>query len=263
MEVILNINNLKYSYNDEKYIFNNLCMNIEKHSLTAISGPNSSGKTTLLKLLSTNKYNLKETIILNGKDIVDYSKEEYDKQVQALFYTNSFKERIVEDELYIDQEVIDEEKTNYLIDKFKIKSILNKEINKLDNKTKYKILLIKRILNTSNLLLIDSLDEYFDKEEVSTIIKILKKCIEKYDLTIIISINNLINSLETDKLYIINNGETVLSGDPMRVLEKDNIINKIGLDIPFMIDLSVKLRDYNLIDKIILDKDKLINTLWK
>lgn len=263
MDVLLNINNLEYSYRDEITIFDNLCMNIVKSSLTAISGPNNSGKTTLLKLLSINKYNHKEKIVLNGKDIVDYSKEEYDREVQLVLFTNSFKEKIVEDELYIDQTIIDEDKTNYLINLFKVKSILNKEISKLDNKDKYKILLIKKILNTSNLLLIDSLDEYFTFEEVSIIIKSLKKCIEKYHLTIIITINNLINSLETDKLYIINEGRVILSGEPIKVLEKDNIINKAGLEIPFMIDLSVKLRDYNLIDKIILSKDKLINTLWK
>ena len=82
MEVILNINNLKYSYNDENIIFNNLCMYIQKSSITAISGPNNSGKTTLLKLLSTNKYNrkgmrliLSSTILILNKNIINKFKQ--------------------------------------------------------------------------------------------------------------------------------------------------------------------------------------------
>ena len=51
--------------------------------------------------------------------------------------------------------------------------------------------------------------------------------------------------------------------EPLKVLEKDNIINKVDLDLPFMIDLSSKLRDYDLIKEIELDKESLINKLWK
>ena len=42
-----------------------------------------------------------------------------------------------------------------------------------------------------------------------------------------------------------------------------DIINKVGLDLPFMIDLTTKLKDYDLIKDIETDKDKLINKLWK
>ena len=64
-------------------------------------------------------------------------------------------------------------------------------------------------------------------------------------------------------LYIIGNKKIILEGKPLEVLEKDNILNKVGLNIPFMADLSVKLKDYDLIDSIILDKDRMVNILWK
>ena len=64
-------------------------------------------------------------------------------------------------------------------------------------------------------------------------------------------------------MYILDEGKVALEGIPLEVLEKDNIINKIGLNIPFMIDLSVKLRDYDLIEDIELDKNRMIEKLWK
>ena len=264
MEVIVNINNLEYSYNDKNTIFNNLCMYIQKNSITAISGPNNSGKSTLLKLLSTNKYNKKGSIIIDAKDIVEYSKKEYDKLVQAVFPNNSiFKQSKVIDELYINQEEIDEEKTNFIIKNLNLTKILNKDINTLSRQDKYRLLISKAILNTNSIILLDSLDEYFNNNEILELYTFFRKCIEKYDLTFIITINNLINSIETDYLFIINQGGTILYGEPLKVLDKDNIINKAGLEIPFMIDLSVKLKDYNLLNNIELNKERLINTLWK
>ena len=69
-------------------------------------------------------------------------------------------------------------------------------------------------------------------------------------------------NLLSNYTYIISNGEVVIEGYPMEVLEKDNIINKAGLNLPFMMDLSVKLRDYDLIKQIELDMDRLVDTLW-
>ena len=85
----------------------------------------------------------------------------------------------------------------------------------------------------------------------------------KFGLTVIITVTNLEISIDTDYLYIIDKGNLELSGKPLEVLEKDNIINKIGLNIPFMIDLSVKLRDYDLITDIETDYDRMIEALWK
>ena len=64
-------------------------------------------------------------------------------------------------------------------------------------------------------------------------------------------------------MFIINNGKVLLSGSPIEVLKYDNILNKNGLEIPFIIDLSVKMMDYNLIDEPVLDMDRMVDTIWK
>ena len=94
-------------------------------------------------------------------------------------------------------------------------------------------------------------------------LKYLNSYREKHNTTILYTTLNLLESLETDQLYIINNGKIDLSGKPIDVLQQDNKINKIGLKIPFMIDLSVKLKDYELIDEVELDKHRMVDLLWK
>ena len=77
------------------------------------------------------------------------------------------------------------------------------------------------------------------------------------------TIKDINYSLESDELIVINKKGIVLKGKPIDVLNKDNILNKNGIELPFMYDLSIKLRDYNLVDEIILDQDRMIDKLWK
>ena len=74
---------------------------------------------------------------------------------------------------------------------------------------------------------------------------------------------DLNQSLYSDYLYIIDEGRTLLSGEPITILQRDNLINKAGLNLPFMVDLSVKLRDYELITKLTLDMNRMVEELWK
>ena len=85
------------------------------------------------------------------------------------------------------------------------------------------------------------------------------------DLTIIMTTSNLEDCIQSDYIYVIDNNIVALEGKPTEVLQKDNILNKIGLELPFMIDLSVKLRDYDLIGNVDINMDieGMVNLLWK
>ena len=261
MEVILNINNLKYLD-----IFNDLSIYIEKNTITTISGKNNCGKTTLFRLLDR-QIITDSNIILNTENIYDYKIDEYSMLVKTIipneFY---FREKIVEDELY---SVIDEydknkfEMIENLIKKFGIKKYLKKEISTLSTGEKILISIVRDLINKPELLLLDNIDIFFNNIEMKNILKNIREYIKEYGLTVLLTTLNLDISLDTDELYIIDNGRVSLHGTPITILQKDNVINKIGLSIPFMIDLSVKLRDYDLIESIELDMNRMIEQLWK
>ena len=50
---------------------------------------------------------------------------------------------------------------------------------------------------------------------------------------------------------------------PFKVYKKYDKMMDLGFKLPFMIELSLKLMNLNLIDHIYLDKEKLVNDLWK
>ena len=47
------------------------------------------------------------------------------------------------------------------------------------------------------------------------------------------------------------------------MLQDDKIWKEAGMKLPFMADLSLKLKYYNLLDEPILDMNKMVKQLWK
>ncbi len=261
MEVILNINDLKF-YD----LFDNLSIYIEKNKFITISGANNCGKTTLIRILSR-QIETQNNIILYSKNIYDYKIEDYLKEVRSVIPKEIiFNENTLEEELNYQSELEVSDKNifiNYIIKGLKIKRMLNKEINYLSSDEIVLAQIAIALVNHPKILLLDNIFDYLDKNEIENLYNFLRDYQEKFGLTVIMTTIDLKNSIESDYLYIIDSKKVILSGEPLTILQRDNIINKAGLSLPFMIDLSVKLRDYEIINSIYLNKIKMVDEIWK
>ena len=253
----IDIKNLTY-----KNLFNGLNLQIESNEFVTLSGANNCGKTTLIRILSREiegNFDIK----LLDKKINEYRIDELGKILQVVipeeikFYENKLYEEIC---FYTNG---NSKLLDILIKGLRIKKILDKNPKTF---TKQEVVLSQIALALAaqpKILLIDNISPYFNNKEIDYILLFLKEFIKNYDITIIYSTLNLEEALLTDDLVIINDGRIELMGNPIEILQKDNIINRIGLNIPFMIDLSVKLKDYDLLDEIELDKNRMVDKLWK
>lgn len=253
-----------------KDIFQNFNLIIEKEKFTAISGTNSSGKSTLIKIIST-MITINNCIFYNNKLIEKINKSELfsDMGVVILEDKLTFTCSSVEEELFniLENLKMDQkEKINQyqkVIKLLKIDDILTENPNKLTRNLKIKVLLAATLIYKPKILLLDDICSMMTKRETTEILKILKTLNKEDKITIIMTTDNLNEVIDTDYLYILEQGKVILEGKPLEVLKQDNTINRLGLSVPFMIDLSVKLNDYNLVDEIILDMDRMIEILWK
>jgi ABC-type cobalamin/Fe3+-siderophores transport system ATPase subunit len=250
------------------HLFSNFSIALEKEKFITISGANNCGKTTLIRIIS-GQVHLNNTITLYDKPFESYKVTEIANIIQSVIPLElTYFQNTVENEmLYQISNDITKSERNKLIKEiaktFKLTKLLTKSVESLKNKEKIYLQLALAIIKNPKIILVDDLSLYFSKQELLEITKSLYEYNQKYKTTIIMVTSVLECNLLSDYTYIISNGEIVLEGNPKEVLEKDNILNKAGLNLPFMMDLSVKLRDYDLIENIELDMDRLVNTLWK
>lgn len=265
MKNIISVNNLSY-----KKIFSDISFDIEKGSFTVISGSNNCGKTTLIKLLS-GLITTEKMIKFDSNYIEDINKTKLflNEGIVILNEKFNFIFDKVKDEISFVLDNLDlseddkETRYNEVVSLLKIKKYEGLNPNTLNRKEKILVLLALSIIHKPKVLFLDDICLMMNRCEKKTIIEILNKLNKEWGITIVMSTSKLEEAVTADYIYIIDNGNIALSGKPKEVLKDDNVINKLGLSMPFMIDLSIKLKDYDLIDDVILDMEGMVDLLWK
>ena len=106
-----------------------------------------------------------------------------------------------------------------------------------------------------------SILDKLNSDECKKIFKLLDKI--KKNTSICITSSNLDNILYFDNVLILGDKTIKIKGAPKEVLQQDNELAKLGFIIPQMIDLSLKLNFYGVLDEIITDVDGMVDKLWK
>lgn len=70
------------------------------------------------------------------------------------------------------------------------------------------------------------------------------------------------DALFTDYVIVMFEDKVALEGSTLEVLKEEKIIKRMGLSLPFVIDLSIQLQYYGLVDKIYLNNEELVDRLW-
>lgn len=262
---IIEIKNLNY-----KTLFQNLNLSIEKEKFISIAGTNNSGKSTLIKLIGS-LISIENCIYYNNIPLEQINKSERFSEIGLVILEEkvTFEYSNVEEELFniIENLTIDQKEKSKryqkTIKQLKMDSILTYNPNTLTGIDKIKFLLATTLISAPKVLLIDNICSIATKKETKEILKIISDLNKKEKITVIMTTSNLDDVVETDYLYILEKGKFVIDGVPMEVLKQDNKLNKLGFSLPFMIDLSVKLNDYNLVKDLETDMNRMVEVLWK
>lgn len=269
MSDIIKISNLSFRY-PNKFVFEKLDLNVRDGEWLSIVGPNGSGKSTLIKILVG-------LLQADGKIIVDnlpLTKENLlatRKKIGLVFENtdDSFIGETVADDIAFALENLAyephemEEVINNIAAKLKIENILDKDPRLLSGGEKQKVALASALVIKPKILIIDDALEMVDDQSRKDILSILKHLHKEMHLTIITVTHSLEETYNADRMVVMNSGNILVDGPVKDVLQEDKIFNRIGIEVPFMMDLSIKLKLYGLVDHIILDMDEMVNTLWK
>lgn len=260
---ILSVSDLDFKYYNN-ILLSNITFNLHKKTLNAVLGSNNSGKTTLINILS-GKITLNKCIEIDNKIVNCKNKKELNNTTSIVYLNSNKKLKFDNYKLLLQYQLrshgytIKETKKKILevSDLFQIKELLNKRISKMDRTDRLKSLIIASMIYEPKILFIDDLDNN------DIIIELLKKIIDNYNISILFTTTRLEICKSCDDIFFLNNGTIELTGDFKYICKHDNRLARSGIVISPLLDLSLKLKDYNLLNDIVLESYRMVDQLWK
>lgn len=252
------LEDVSYKYPlEDREILKNINLDIKKGEFWAVIGKNGSGKTTLCNVLRRfvpdfYKGELKGRIILEGKELKDYSAKEIVQKVGFVFQNpftqiSGVKETVFEEiafgleNLALDAEYI-KKRVEETLKLLRIEELRDKNPYELSGGQGQKVALASIIAMDPEIMVIDEPTSQLDPkgtEEIFEIIDILKK----EGKTIILVEHKLELIAEyAEKVMVLDEGEMILSGNTEDVL-KNKILLEKEIGIPQYAALAYRLMD--------------------
>ena len=228
----LTINNLYFSYDDTKQVIKNVSMKIKPGEKIAIVGLNGAGKTTLIKLIMRLYDPENGNILLDGKDIREYTLDSYRGLYSTVF--QDFKQYAfsVKENLYFEASdcTPDEEACN-ILDKVGIlekveshKEGLYAEIgNEFSEGINFsggesqKLAIARALAKNGSIIILDEASSALDPISERDLNESMLKTFQTK--TMIIISHRLSTVINADKIYYFENGEILEQGNHSELIE--------------------------------------------
>lgn len=260
---IIEASNIVYK-NKNKMLFHNINLEIEKGSFVTVIGENSSGKTTLLKLLSgqiIENLNIK----INNIQVNKYNAEEISKMISVINSYNEFYSKTVIEEILQDKKnvsIFEINKVKKMLDEFNLLYLEKMPVQNLSYAENQIISLIKAIIKEPKIIVLDNAFSKLDRDKRKELLEYISKYSKKNNVTILTTTNNMEELKYSDRILLIKYSNIFFDGT-YKDLIKNVDLNKEGLKYPWEIEVSDKLKLYGLVNELYDDLDKLVGDLCR
>lgn len=262
---IIKIRDMSLKHNN-KYIFKDFDLDIYEGSFTVILGKNNSGKSSLVRVLSGIE-NGEGYINIDGYLLNNYFMNKIRRNFSICLNDDKIMFDTVRDYLAFPLENLQytKKEINTQIDKiskkFNIDNILDKSFDEISISQRNKVLIAGTVINNPKMILLDNTLDELTPSDKKSVMKVLKEYQKNYKLTSILITNDIENTLLGDSLIFLDNGKIVLEGSPEEIYKNDSL-EKIGFELPFIVKLSQSLILYDLLDKVYFTNKEVIDKLW-
>lgn len=116
---------------------------------------------------------------------------------------------------------------------------------------------MEEIKNYEKILFFNSL-HFIDDNSINIIFNYLKENNKKF----IIITNNIEEVLLTDYLIVLNENNILIEGKTLAVLKESKLLQRLGFNLPFAVQISQLLNDYDILDNIYTSNEELVEKIW-
>lgn len=259
MENIIEIKNLTYHQNNQ-LIFDNLELDIKKSTFTTILTTNNSNISLLLKIM-LGYIKTDASIKIDKKDITNINKDIIG------YIPNNIKDSIIMDtvidEIMLNNNKVNNKELDELLEEF---GLLDKKLENPKNLSggeQQLMYIASCLIKHPKIIICDNAFSNVDNLLKDKILKKLKRLSKEQNISIINITNDTEDILYGDNLVIISDNKIILNDKKEIIYNNEQLFKSLNLKMPFMVELSLKLKYYNLLNNTEIDMNRMINKLWK
>lgn len=257
MQDYIKVENLTYIYNyklpNECYAINNINFSLTKGKTLGIIGHTGSGKSTLIKHLNAILKPTSGKVYIDGEDIFENKENLKNIRFKVGLVFQYPEYQLFEETVYKDiafgpsnMKLDEEEIKNRVIAAAKLLSIDNSLLFRspfeLSGGQKRKVAIAGILAMKPEILVLDEPSASLDPMSKDLIFSQIENYKRKYNATVIFVSHSMEDiAAYCDEVLVLNKGEVFCHDKVSDVFKKANELRKIGLDIPVITSIMLKL----------------------
>lgn len=276
MNNIIEVNNISFEYITEEDSFkaiDDLSLNIKEGEFLAIIGHNGSGKSTLSKNLNAILMPTKGNILIDGMDTREEEKLWDIRQTAGMVFQNPDNQivaTVVEEDVAFGPEnlgIKPEEIRRRVDESLKsvgIYELRDRQPHLLSGGQKQRVAIAGIIAMKPKCVIFDEATAMLDPSGRKEVMNTIKRLNKEENISVIHITHFMEEAVDADRVIVMEKGRKLLEGTPKQVFSKIDMLKKIGLDVPYMTELSKELNKEGLkIESDILTVDEMVMQLCR
>ncbi len=208
---------------------------VSNGEILAIAGANGAGKTTLLKSLNGTKDTLKGEILIDEKNLSDFSRRELAKKIAVVAQEAEMKFPVTVLEFVLGGRFAhgnafgwetenDLDLARKALQECDLAGFETRLMNQLSGGERQRVVLARALATEAKILLLDEPTANLDLQHQVSILQLVRKKCDENGVSAVIITHDLNLAAEfADKIILLKHGKIVANGEPKKVLTSENL----------------------------------------
>lgn len=227
----VDIQDLHFSYDQQKSAINGLSLQIKPQQLTVFVGKSGSGKSTLVSLLMGFQQAQQGAILFNQQNLQQIERHSFYRHISLVSHSSYiFKGSLRENMLMANLQASDEqiyqalEQVNlaqFVRENGGLDMVLLSRGANLSGGQIQRLALARALLHNADLYIFDEATSNIDVESEEIILQFIHKL--KAEKTIVMISHRLANALQADQIYVLQNGKLAEQGNHQQLMAQQGL----------------------------------------
>ena len=238
----LKADSVSFGYTDDTLVFSDVSLTVGDGEVVAVLGPNGTGKSTFIKCLVRILKPKSGSISLDGKDMSEYSKEEWARRIayvpqihDVMFPFTVFDYILLGRAPHLKTHErpgdIDRQKAHAAAARIGIEHLLHRPITEISGGEKQMCVIARALAQEPDVLILDEPTSHLDYGNQFRCLSIIKELAKE-------GISSLMSThvpdhgfIASQKAAIMNKKHCIAYGDPINVITPESLFETYGVSV--------------------------------